>query len=123
MRSARLWKNRPEQGIVIGSAMKEAEYAVDRRDWIHRVAGLAVWTGWIVRSGMEGGVGSAAQTAAGFLLPLFCIVFPSAMGAYRGIVLGEGRHIDSPSHPVFLRWAGWFVLLAVPMFLWFLNTG
>jgi hypothetical protein len=102
--------------------MKEADYAVDRRDWIHRIAGVMVWIGWIVPSGIRGGVGGAAETAGGLLLPLFCIWFPSAMGAYRGILLGDGRHIDSPSHPVFLRWAGWFVLIGVPLFLWFLNS-
>jgi hypothetical protein len=36
------------------------------------------------------------------------------MSEYSGVILGRGRHIDTPSHPFFLRWTGWFLLLIVP---------
>jgi len=101
--------------------MRKAEYAIDLRERIHRIAAVTLWIVYIVVSGIKGGAVSALITASWFLLPLFCICFPNAMGAYRGIFLAHGRHINQQSHPLFVRWAGWFLHAGVPFLLWLMS--
>ena len=93
------------------------EYAVDKKQMIHRIASGIVYACWVLLALYSHGVGQAFKTAAYYLIPLSCIWFSDAMASYTGVLWGKGRYIDTPSHPAFLRWAGWFLLLFVPLFL------
>jgi CDP-diglyceride synthetase len=95
----------------------EGEYAVDKGQKAHRISSTIVYAVWIGLSLKTGGVGQAFKTAAFYLLPMACIWFSDAMASYTGVMMGGGRFIEERSHPVFLRWGGWFLLLAVPLVL------
>ena len=95
----------------------EGEYAVDKSQRAHRIASGIVYAVWIGLAYYTGGMIQAFKTAAYYLLPMSCIWFSDAMAAYTGVLLGRGRAIDERSHPTFLRWGGWFLLLFVPLFL------
>lgn len=99
----------------------EGEYAVDKKQRWHRGLSLAALVIlflaiWHLRS-----LPYAIRAACGMCLPMVCIWFPHVMSRYNGFVIGRGRHIDQPSHPIFLRWAGWFLLLAVLFWVIFLG--
>jgi CDP-diglyceride synthetase len=94
----------------------EGEYAVDGRQRAHRAASGIVYAVWIGLTFYRSGVGEAFKTAAYFLLPISCIWFSESMASYTGVMWGKGRLIGERSHPTFLRWGGWFLLL-VPLFL------
>jgi hypothetical protein len=93
----------------------EGEYAVDKGQRAHRIASGVVYAVWIGLSFCTNGPGPAFKTAACYLLPMACIWFPDAMASYSGVMWGRGRLIEERSHPVFLRWGGWFLLLLVPL--------
>jgi len=95
----------------------EGEYAVDKAQQAHRIASGIVFVVWIGLAFYTRGMGQAFKTAAYYLLPMSCIWFSDAMAGYAGVFLGRGRVIDERSHPTFLRWGGWFLLLFVPLFL------
>ena len=95
----------------------EGEYAVDKSQRAHRIASGIVFAVWIGLAFYTRGMGQAFKTAAYYLLPMSCIWFSDAMAGYTGVFLGRGRVIDERSHPTFLRWGGWFLLLFVPLFL------
>ncbi len=95
----------------------EGEYALDKSQRAHRIASGIVFAVWIGLAFYTRGLGQAFRTAAYYLLPLSCIWFSDAMAGYTGGLLGRGRAIDGRSHPTFLRWGGWFLLLFVPLFL------
>jgi hypothetical protein len=97
--------------------MDDGIYARDKADLGHRIASFCVLSGWAIVSFFNDGFGSAVETFLFYLLPTFCIWFPNALSRYKGIILGDGRYIDEPSHPTFLRYAGWFVLVFVPIAL------
>jgi CDP-diglyceride synthetase len=100
----------------------EGEYAVDKSQTVHRIASAIIFIVWIVLAFYMHGMGYAFKRAAYYFIPLCCIWFPDAMAGYTGILLGRGRLIDERSHPTFLRWGGWFLLLFVPLFLLALFT-
>ena len=103
--------------VSIRHPMKlEGEYAVDRHQRAHRVTSGIVYAFWIGFTFHSNGLGEAFKTAAYFLLPLSCIWFPEAMASYTGVMWGKGRFIEERSHPTFLRWGAWFLLL-VPLLL------
>jgi uncharacterized membrane protein YoaT (DUF817 family) len=93
----------------------EGDYAADGRQFVHRVASGIIYVVWIGLTFHRSGLGEAFKTAAYFLLPLSCIWFSEAMASYTGVMWGSGRFIEERSHPTFLRWGGWFLLL-VPLF-------
>lgn len=95
----------------------EGEYAVDKSQRAHRIASGIVFAVWIGLAFYTRGLGQAFRTGAYYSLPMSCIWFSEAMADYTGVLLGKGRAIDERSHPTFLRWGGWFVLLFVPLFL------
>lgn len=95
----------------------EGEYAVDKNQRAHRIASGIVYAVWVVLSLYTNGLGQAFKTAAYYLLPMACIWFSDAMASYTGVMWGRGRLIEERSHPVFLRWGGWFLLLVVPLVL------
>lgn len=97
--------------------MDDGIYAIDKSARIHRIASACVLSVWLVLAFLAGGFGSSLRTFLFYLLPIFCIWFPDTMGQYTGVVLGRGRYIDQPSHPTFLRYGGWFVLVVVPLIL------
>ena len=93
----------------------EGEYAIDKSQRAHRFASGVVYSAWIALSFHTNGLGQAFKTAACFLLPMACIWFSDAMASYTGVMWGRGRLIEERSHPVFLRWGAWFLLLLVPL--------
>jgi hypothetical protein len=93
----------------------EGEYAVDKVARAHRIASGVVCAVWILLSFDRHGLGPAFRTAAYYLLPMACIWFPDAMASYTGVIWGMGRYVTERSHPLFIRWAGWFLLLIVPL--------
>lgn len=95
----------------------EGEYAVDKSQRAHRIASGLVFAIWIGLAFYKSGLGQAFKTAGAYLLPMSCIWFSEAMAGYTGVLWGRGRPIDERSHPTFLRWGGWFLLLFVPLFL------
>jgi hypothetical protein len=58
--------------------------------------------------------GGAVKFTLGLVLPLLCIWFSEAMGAYTGWFY---RGITSPSPPLLVCILGWVVLL-LPFMLW-----
>ncbi len=99
----------------------EGEYAVDKKQRWHRILSAVVFCLLLAFRAWLHGPHTVIYFAAIYGLPLALIWFPDAMSRYNGMVLGRGRHIDQPSHPVFLRWAGWFLFLALLcklIFLW-----
>jgi hypothetical protein len=102
----------------------EGEYAVDKSQRAHRIVSGIVFAVWIGLAFYTRGMGQAFRTVAYYLLPMSCIWFPEVMATYTGALWGRGRFVDERSHPTFLRWGGWFLLLFVPLFLlilFFLN--
>lgn len=95
----------------------EGEYAVDRRQRVHRIVAGVVYVTWIGLTFYKSGLGQAFRTASYYLLPLVCIWFSEAMASYTGVIGGRGRFVEERSHPIFLRWGGWFLLLIVPLIL------
>ena len=93
----------------------EGEYAVDRGLRAHRIASGVVYAAWIGLSLYTTGLGQAFKTAAFYLIPTACIWFSDAMASYTGVMLSGGRFVDERSHPVFLRWGGWFLLFFAPV--------
>jgi hypothetical protein len=94
----------------------EGDYAVDKSQRMHRIASLIVYVVWIGFAFDKHGLSQAFRTAVYYFLPMGCIWFPEALGSYTSRSF-SGRAIDETSHPTFLRWAGWFLLLLVPLFL------
>jgi hypothetical protein len=99
-----------------GEKMNDAEHAPENRERIHHIAPVWVWMALtallIYKHGVHG------IRPAGLLgLAVACIRWPDIMGKIRSIGGLESRPIDEPSHPVFLRWAGWFLLLS-PLWAW-----
>ena len=97
--------------------MEDGIYAVDKSARAHRVVSAIVLGVWVTLGFLGGGFAPAIKTFFYYMLPMFCIWFPDTMAQYGGVVLGRGRHIDQPSHPTFLKYAGWFVLLIVPLLI------
>ncbi|MGB1130015.1 MAG: hypothetical protein ACPG4K_08190 [Haloferula sp.] len=95
----------------------EGEYAVCKGQRAHRFASALVYLIWIALVFSTGGLGHAFKAAAYYLLPMACIWFPDAMGNYTGALWARGPLVDERSHPTFLRWAGWFLLLVVPILI------
>jgi uncharacterized membrane protein YoaT (DUF817 family) len=95
----------------------EGEYAVDKSQRAHRIASGIVFVAWIVLAFYTSDLGRSFKAAAYFLLPTACIWFPDAMASYTGVLWGRGRFVGTRSHPTFVRWAGWFLLLIVPLIL------
>lgn len=95
----------------------EGEYAVDKGQRAHRIASGVVYVFLIGLTLYTTGLGQAFRTAGYYLLPVACIWFSDAMASYTGVIGGRGRLVEERSHPVFLRWGGWFLLLAVPLAL------
>ena len=97
--------------------MYDGIYAIDKSARIHRIASACVLSVWLVLAFLAGGFESSLRSFLFYLLPIFCIWFPDAMAQFTGVVLGRGRYIDQPSHPTFLRYVGWFVLVVIPLLL------
>lgn len=94
----------------------EGEYAVDKGQRAHRIASAVVLAIWIGLAFHKNGLEQAFKTAAYFLLPMACIWYSDVLAAYTGS-MGSTSFVDERSHPVLLRWAGWLVLLVVPLVL------
>ena len=97
--------------------MDDGTYTKDKSTKIHRIVSACVLSVWLVLAFLAGGLASAMSSFLYYLLPIFCIWFPDVLAKYKGVVLGRGWQIDQPSHPTFLRYGGWFVLLVVPLLL------
>lgn len=95
----------------------ESADAVEKNQRAHRVASGVVFAFWIGLSFHTHGLGAALKTALHYSLPLACIWHPTALASYTGFLGGINRFVQQPSHPVFLRWAAWFLLLIVPLIL------
>lgn len=91
--------------------MNEPEYAVDKVQRAHRIASACVYFTWLVVAYFDGGFVKSFLVSRMLIIPVLCIWFSSAMAMFTNAKITE------PSHPMFLRWAGWFVLLVVPVFL------
>ena len=89
----------------------EGEYATSASDRFHRIASSCVFVILVTIIGIRAGPAYAFRAGAIYLLPMGCIWFPQVLAFFRGGVPWD-RRIDAPSHPKFLRWAGWFLLLA-----------
>ena len=100
--------------------MSDGIYQSDRATFWHRVVSGAVFVVWLLLGYTNGGLQGMLRAFLFFLLPIYCIWFPEAMGQYKGAFLGRGRAIDEASHPAFLRYAAWFLLLGVPLICWLL---
>ena len=108
-------------GSVHETMKLEGDYAVGRSEKIHRTASLVVAVFLIALVFHRAGLGQAIRFSGFCLLPLSCIWFPESMASFRDTGYRAGRGIDAPSHPVFLRWGGWFLLAGVPAFLWWIG--
>ena len=102
--------------------IKEADSAIDKGQRAHRIASILVWSIWVILAFIHGDHAVAIRTGLFFLLPLAGIWFPEALASYTGVTLAKGRYIDKPSHPIFLKWACWWLLVFVPLFLLWLRS-
>ncbi|MFT4177371.1 MAG: hypothetical protein QM627_12040 [Luteolibacter sp.] len=88
----------------------EGEYAVDKWQRAHRiVSGLLAFA--VVGIVALDNLGLAFRVAAVYVLPLVCIWFSDRLEDYRGRLLNVLITESSPEK--WLRWGGWFALLAV----------
>jgi len=65
----------------------------------------------------HGGGLVVAKVAVALLLPMACIWFSEAMGQYSGMIRLQPVTESTPA--VFVWAAGWFLLLGVPLILYF----
>lgn len=91
----------------------EGEYAVDKWERAHRITSGIVWGVWVGLALYTHGPVLAFRIAVFYLVPMTCIWLPEAMASYTRF---PWSRIDERSHPTFLRWGGWFLLLFVPVF-------
>ena len=66
----------------------------------------------------RGGGLDVAKVAVALLLPMACIWFSEAMGQYTGMTTLQPVTDSTPA--VFVCAAGWFLLLGVPLILYFI---
>jgi hypothetical protein len=68
------------------------------------------------------GAGAATLKIAAFLLlPMACIWFSEAFGGYTGFA--NYQVIDTPTPAFFICACGWFLLVGVPVLLYFIGSG
>lgn len=87
----------------------------------HRIASLTVYVAWVSLGAYLYGYEGFLRAALGFSLALVCIWFPDAMAGFTESGLGGFRKIDEPSHPTFILYAGWFLLLALPIIIYLIT--
>jgi hypothetical protein len=84
------------------------------------VAGLIAltWCGVMI---MQAGrvTPDVVKSALGLLVPLVLIWFPEQLGSFTGYV-GRGGNIDTPTPGFLIAGIGWFMLLGVPVVIYFL---
>ena len=61
----------------------------------------------------------AAIVAIALLFPLMCIWFAEAVGEYTGLMGGGLLPASSSTPAVFVRAGGWFLLVGLPLILYF----
>ncbi len=100
----------------------EGEYAVDYERRMHRIASAVLYGIWIVVAFRQSGHVFAIRTSIHLFMPVACIWFPHALVTCTGMRWWwhDGAY-PGPSHPAFLRWGGWLVLVVVPSLYWFVS--
>jgi len=62
---------------------KEANYAIDKRQRVHRIASMYVFLVWVILGYNLGGLAGIMRVSIFFSLPIACIWFPDAMSKYH----------------------------------------
>ena len=84
---------------------------------LNRGLSLLVYVGYVVIAYSKGTGKDTLIIAAGLLLPIACIWFARAFGGYTGIA-GLSL-IDTPTPGIFICVCGWFLLVGLPILLYF----
>ncbi|MDB6079470.1 MAG: hypothetical protein JWO82_3217 [Akkermansiaceae bacterium] len=89
---------------------------------MHRAAAAGVAAVWSSVALVKADPSTAVVVVAVLALPVACIWFPEALAGDREKGgrrrwSGRGEVPDQECPPPFLRWAGWFVLLWVPLLI------
>ncbi len=94
----------------------EGEYAVDYGRRAHRAVSAVLYGIWIAVAFHQIGHVLAIRTSIYLFMPVACIWFPHALATCTGMRWWwhDGAYSES-THPVFLRWGGWFVLVVAPL--------
>ena len=99
----------------------EGEYAVDKSEKYHRIASLIFVIIWVGLVFYNRGPVSGLRSTLYFFIPLACIWFPEAMATRAGLSLLMRSDVPFASEAVYLRWAGWCLLLMpliIPLIVW-----
>jgi hypothetical protein len=89
--------------------------------WINRGLSLLIFLLYISAGYFSGGPATALNVFIGLLFPMACIWFAEPLGDYTGIIRGQLMTSSSPA--VLVCTAGWFILIGVPIIVFFITKG
>jgi len=103
--------------------MKDAEYAPDRRRWVHRIASFAVYLLILFIAHQWGGTEMLRRSWYFFLIPTGMVWFAESLALETGHPGPSKGWNFFPKHIAgILRWVGWFILIGVPTTIWLFQT-
>jgi len=98
--------------------MFDSNYSIDTSDLLHRLFSGFLVAAWGYVAFSSGGMEMALRLSF-FLLPVACIWFPEELGSVTGVFHHSFDRVDAPSHPGFLRWTCWIIVMVIPPILIF----
>jgi hypothetical protein len=88
---------------------------------INRGLSLLIYCGYLVAAYFRGAGVATLKIAALLLLPMGCIWFSEAFGGYTG--MAKYQVIDTPTPAILICACGWFLLVGIPVLLYFIAGG
>lgn len=85
-----------------------------------KILGLVIVLAYAVLLIVNQSAETAYKGCAFLLLPLVLIWFPEELGSMTGYFL-KGSYVNAESPPILLSIMGWFLLVGVPVLLYFLS--
>jgi len=90
---------------------------------LNRSLSLLVVVGYLILSGTYNGAGNESiKAGVCSLIPLCLIWFGEQIGPFTGY-LGRGGNVDIESPGWLVCFMGWFLLVGIPIILYFANRG
>jgi len=86
---------------------------------IGKIMSLLIGVGYATFAIMDGGV-EGLKCSAALLFPLALIWFPDEIGSATGYFAGNFLRVDAETPPILISIMGWFFLVGLPVFLYFL---
>jgi len=88
---------------------------------INRGLSLLIYCGYLAAAYFSGAGVGTLKIAALLLLPMGCIWFSEAFGGYTG--MANYQFIDTPTPAILICACGWFLLVGIPVLLYFTAGG